>query len=56
MELTMTSPEAIVNQDILPLNGTDHIEFYVGNARQSAYYYPSAWGYEVIASAGPETD
>lgn len=42
-------------KDFLPLNGTDHIEFYVGNAKQSAYYYQSAWGYELIAYAGPET-
>ncbi len=42
-------------EDFLPLNGTDHIEFYVGNAKQSAYYYQSAWGYELIAYAGPET-
>ena len=39
--------------DFLPLNGTDHIEFYVGNAKQSAYYYQVAWGYELIAYAGP---
>ncbi len=41
--------------DFLPLNGTDHIEFFVGNAKQSAYYYQSAWGYELVAYAGPET-
>ncbi len=41
--------------DFLPLLGTDHIEFYVGNAKQSAYYYQTAWGYELIAYAGPET-
>ena len=41
--------------DFLPLNGTDHIEFYCGNAKQSAYYYQHAWGYELIAYAGPET-
>ncbi|MFT5512128.1 MAG: 4-hydroxyphenylpyruvate dioxygenase [Bacteroidia bacterium] len=41
--------------DFLPLNGTDHIEFYVGNAKQSAYYYQAAWGYDLIAYAGPET-
>lgn len=41
--------------DFLPLKGTDHIEFYVGNAKQSAYYYQAAWGYELIAYAGPET-
>lgn len=41
--------------DFLPLLGTDHIEFYVGNAKQSAYYYQSAWGYELVAYAGLET-
>ena len=41
--------------DFLPLNGTDHVEFYCGNAKQSAYYYQHAWGYELIAYAGPET-
>ncbi len=42
-------------EDFLPLKGTDHIEFYIGNAKQSAYYYQSAWGYELVAYAGPET-
>ncbi|MEY4002942.1 MAG: hypothetical protein RIT07_984, partial [Bacteroidota bacterium] len=42
-------------QDFLPLNGTDHIEFYVGNAKQSAYYYQTAWGYKLVAYSGPET-
>ena len=42
-------------QDFLPLLGTDYVEFYVGNAKQSAYYYQMAWGYELIAYAGPET-
>lgn len=41
--------------DFLPLNGTDHIEFYVGNAKQAAYYYQHAFGFELIAYAGPET-
>ncbi len=41
--------------DFLPLLGTDYVEFYVGNAKQAAYYYQSAWGYELIAYAGPET-
>ncbi|MCC6385264.1 MAG: 4-hydroxyphenylpyruvate dioxygenase [Bacteroidia bacterium] len=44
-----------MQEDFLPINGTDHIEFYCGNARQSAYYYQSAWGYELVAYAGPET-
>lgn len=41
--------------DFMPINGTDHLEFFVGNAKQSAYYYQLAWGYELIAYAGPET-
>ena len=43
------------NQDILPLNGTDHIEFYVGNAKQAAHFYESVFGFEIIAYSGPET-
>ena len=42
-------------QDFLPLNGTDFIEFYVGNAKQAAHYYQTAFGYKLIAYAGPET-
>ncbi|MCO6466243.1 MAG: 4-hydroxyphenylpyruvate dioxygenase [Bradyrhizobiaceae bacterium] len=41
--------------DFLPINGTDHIEFYVGNAKQAAFYYRTAFGYQLIAYAGPET-
>lgn len=41
--------------DFLPLNGTDYIEFYVGNAKQSAHYYQTAFGYSLVAYAGPET-
>src|SRR5579864_3177046 len=42
-------------QDFLPLNGTDHVEFYVGNARQAAHYYRSAFGMKLTAYSGPET-
>jgi len=42
-------------QDFLPINGTDHIELYVGNAKQAAHYYQHAFGFELIAYAGPET-
>ena len=42
-------------EDFLPLNGTDYVEFYVGNAKQSSYYYQAAFGYELVAYAGPET-
>jgi 4-hydroxyphenylpyruvate dioxygenase len=41
--------------DFLPLEGTDFIEFYVGNAKQAAHYYMSAFGFQALAYAGPET-
>lgn len=44
-----------MNEDFLPINGTDYIEFYVGNAKQSALFYQYAFGFELIAYAGPET-
>jgi 4-hydroxyphenylpyruvate dioxygenase len=44
-----------MSQDFLPLLGTDHIEFWVGNAKQAAYYYQNAFGFELIAYSGPET-
>ena len=53
--VTIDKPQAAITADFLPLLGTDHVEFYVGNAKQSAYYYQSAWGYELVAYAGPET-
>lgn len=52
---TTTQKYVETAQDFLPLNGTDHIEFYVGNAKQSAYYYQAAFGFEWVAYAGPET-
>ena len=42
-------------KDFLPLNGTDYLEFYVGNARQAAYYYRAAFGFQLAAYRGPET-
>jgi len=42
-------------RDFLPLKGTDHVEFYVGNARQAAYFYRLAFGMSLVAYAGPET-
>ncbi len=44
-----------MSADFLPLNGTDHIEFYVGNAKQSAYFYQHQFGFQLVAYAGPET-
>jgi 4-hydroxyphenylpyruvate dioxygenase len=42
-------------QDFLPLNGTDYVEFYVGNAKQVAYYYKTAFGFQDLAYSGLET-
>jgi 4-hydroxyphenylpyruvate dioxygenase len=39
----------------LPVRGYDHVELWVGNAKQSAYYYRSAFGFRLVAYAGPET-
>lgn len=44
-----------MQDDFLPINGTDHVEFYVGNAKQAAHYYQHAFGYELVAYLGPET-
>lgn len=44
-----------MQQDFLPINGTDHIEFYVGNAKQASLYYQHCFGFELVAYAGPET-
>jgi 4-hydroxyphenylpyruvate dioxygenase len=44
-----------VSADFLPLNGTDHVEFYVGNARQAAHYYRSCFGMKLTGYSGPET-
>ncbi|MEO6939561.1 MAG: 4-hydroxyphenylpyruvate dioxygenase [Candidatus Kapaibacterium sp.] len=43
------------DEDFLPLRGIDHLEFIVGNARQSAYYYRSALGFKLTGYAGLET-
>lgn len=53
---TQTFAEKIaLAQDFLPINGTDYIEFYVGNAKQAAHYYKTAFGFQSLAYAGPET-
>ena len=44
-----------MDQDFLPINGTDHIEMYVGNAKQAAMFYQHCMGFECVAYAGPET-
>ena len=44
-----------VAEDFLPLKGTDYVELYVGNAKQSAHYYQHAFGFGQVAYSGPET-
>jgi 4-hydroxyphenylpyruvate dioxygenase len=44
-----------MTQDFLPINGTDHLEFYVGNAKQASLFYQHCMGFELVAYAGPET-
>jgi 4-hydroxyphenylpyruvate dioxygenase len=57
METAITTPQTSINTsaDFLPLQGTDYVEFYVGNAKQAAHYYMSAFGFQALAYAGPET-
>lgn len=53
---TLTFAEKIARAgDFLPINGTDFIELYVGNAKQAAHYYQTAFGFQPEAYAGPET-
>jgi 4-hydroxyphenylpyruvate dioxygenase len=42
-------------KEFLPINGTDYVEFYVGNAKQASYYYRMAFGMTLLAYRGPET-
>ena len=42
-------------EDFLPLMGTDYVEMYVGNAKQSAHYYKTAFGFQSLAYSGLET-
>ena len=50
---TKTAPTA--DEDFLPLQGTDYVEFYVGNAKQAAHFYKTAFGFQSLAYSGPET-
>ncbi len=47
--------DTVAETDFLPINGTDYVEFYVGNAKQAAHYYKTAFGFQSHAYAGPET-
>ncbi|MEZ4904246.1 MAG: 4-hydroxyphenylpyruvate dioxygenase [Spirosomataceae bacterium] len=57
METLIANYQAIIEDktDFLPLNGTDYIEFYVGNAKQAAHYFQTAFGFQPLAYAGLET-
>ena len=50
-------PKAVptAEEDFLPLHGTDYVEFYVGNAKQAAHFYKTAFGFQNLAYSGPET-
>ncbi|MGB3616608.1 MAG: 4-hydroxyphenylpyruvate dioxygenase [Catalinimonas sp.] len=52
---TSKQPQAAATVDFLPLLGTDHVELYVGNARQAAHYYQTAFGFQPLAHAGLAT-
>src|SRR4051795_12165144 len=55
-QLTDRSHQATAtHNDFLPIHGTDHVEFYVGNAKQAAYFYRASMGFSVVAYRGPET-
>jgi len=55
MNTTTLTDKAAIQTDFLPLEGTDYVEFYVGNAKQAAHYYMNAFGFQALAYAGPET-
>jgi 4-hydroxyphenylpyruvate dioxygenase len=56
METVAQNKAALNGQvDFLPLLGTDYVEFYVGNAKQAAHFYKTAFGFQSLAYAGPET-
>lgn len=52
---TATKNTTTSQADFLPLHGTDYVEFYVGNAKQAAHFYKTAFGFQSLAYAGPET-
>src|SRR5579883_2451438 len=52
---TQTAPVQSEVHDTFPINGTDYIEFWVGNAKQAAHYYQAAFGFQLVAYRGPET-
>ena len=55
MESTLEQTNTDTTTEFLPLLGTDYVELYVGNAKQAAHYYKTAFGFQTLAYAGPET-
>src|SRR5205814_1860012 len=59
MPTTIAAPKtktvSSAEEDFLPLQGTDYVEFYVGNAKQAAHFYKTAFGFQSLAYSGPET-
>jgi 4-hydroxyphenylpyruvate dioxygenase len=57
MPTTVAAPAKVsaTEADFLPLEGTDYVEFYVGNAKQAAHFYKTAFGFQSLAYSGPET-
>jgi 4-hydroxyphenylpyruvate dioxygenase len=57
MPTTIAAPKErpAAEKDFLPLQGTDYIEFYVGNAKQAAHFYKTVFGFQSLAYSGPET-
>ena len=55
MATTATVPAPDETQDVFPINGTDYVEFYVGNAKQAAHYYQGGFGFQLAGYRGPET-
>ncbi len=55
MSSVLTELQRHAVNDFLPLEGTDYVEFYVGNAKQAAHFYKTAFGFQSLAYAGPET-
>ncbi len=53
--MTSTLPASQGVTDTFPINGTDYIEFYVGNAKQASHFYRGAFGFRLVGYRGPET-
>jgi 4-hydroxyphenylpyruvate dioxygenase len=55
MSTIAVNKQQAAQKDFLPLHGTDYVEFYVGNAKQAAHFYITAFGFQPLAYSGPET-